>query len=137
MNLKNCVRCGKVYVYDGFSVCLDCRRADEEDFEKVKAYLDENPGANVMQVSEATGVDTKKIIKFLREGRLEVKDEVNILLDCERCGKPIKTGRFCEECSKQVEKEILNAMGGSNIGNTSSGRVKEKIQIADRHRRKR
>jgi len=136
MNIKNCVRCGRIYVYDGYSLCIDCRRADEEDFNKVKEYLDENPGANVMEVSEATGVETKKIIQFLREGRLEVKDETNLILDCERCGKPIKTGRFCEKCSKEMEKEMLTAIGGKNAQGLSSGKVEERIKIADRHRKK-
>ena len=82
MDIKNCSRCGKIYAYDGFNICIKCRREDEEDFKKVKEYIGENPGANISEVSEKQ-VDIGKC-QFLRQGRLEVKDEGN-LLDCERC----------------------------------------------------
>ena len=41
---------------------------DEKDFEKVRAYLDENPSADINEISEKTEVNTKKIIKFLHYG---------------------------------------------------------------------
>ena len=84
-----------IYAYDGFNICMKCRRQDEEDFQKGKEYIDENPGATITQVTEETEVDSKKIIEFLRQGRLEIRDEDNLLLNCERCGTSIKTGRFC------------------------------------------
>lgn len=71
MDVRNCSRCGKIYAYDGFKICLSCRRDDEKDFKIIKEYIDENPGANISEVAEGTGVDTKKIIEFLREGRLK------------------------------------------------------------------
>ena len=135
MNLRNCSRCGNVYVYDGFNICLNCRRSDEEDFQKVKEYLEENPGANVIEVSEGTGVETKKIIQFLKEGRLEIRDDKNIILTCERCGKPIKTGRFCDKCAIELQREI-NETILSNSQISQNGRMKEKIRIVDRHRGK-
>ena len=65
MNIKNCTRCGKIYNYDGFKICYNCRKEDEKDYEKVKDYLRENSGATISDVSEATEVDTQKIIIFL------------------------------------------------------------------------
>jgi len=133
MNIRNCSRCGRIYVYDGFNICLDCRKADEEDFQKVKKFLEENPNANVMMVSEGTGVETKKIIQFLKEGRLELKGENNIILTCEKCGKPITTGRFCDKCALELERELNGAILSNSL-NKTSGRMKEKIRIAERHR---
>lgn len=136
MNLKNCIRCGRVYAYDGFSICQQCRRDDEEDFRKVKEYLNENPGANVAEVSEATGVDAKKIIQFLKDGRLEVRDENNLLLDCERCGKPIRTGRFCEKCSLEMQRELNQAISRKDPNNIPSGKIKERMRIVDKYRKR-
>lgn len=135
MNLRNCNRCGKVYVYDGFNICLDCRRAHEEDFKKVKEYLDEHPGATVVEVSEATGVETKKIIQFLKEGRLEIRDDKNIILTCERCQKPIRTGRFCDQCAVELQREINEIASKSQAYNKASERMKERIRIVDRHKK--
>lgn len=135
MDIRNCTRCGKIYAYDGFNVCMQCRREDEDDFKKVKEYIDENPGANISEISEETEVDSKKIIEFLKQGRLEIEDENNTLLQCERCGVSIKTGRFCDKCTTEMQKEFKQAIGGGNdpkgVGN---GRAKERIRITDKYR---
>lgn len=137
MDVRNCSRCGKIYAYDGFNICLQCRRKDEEDFKKVKEYIDENPGVNISEVSEETGVDTKKIISFLREGRLEVEDEHNLLLSCERCGASIKTGRFCEKCTVEMQREFKQSIGGGRVPkDLENGRAKERIRITDRYKKR-
>ena len=35
---------------------------------------------------------------MLREDRLEVTEDSAIMLNCESCGAPIRSGRFCEKC---------------------------------------
>lgn len=137
MDIRNCTRCGKIYAYDGFKICMSCRRDDEKDFQKVKEYLNEYPGANINEVSEKTEVDSRKIIGFLKEGRLEVTDESNIVLTCERCGESIRTGRFCEKCTLEMKREFKNSIGGGRSPrDLKSGRVTEKIRIVDKYRRK-
>lgn len=135
MNVRNCSRCGKIYVYDGFSICNKCRQDDEKDFQKVKEYLHENPGANIIEVSEATEVESRKIIEFLKEGRLEIGDENNIVLTCERCDKPIRTGRFCDRCSVEMEKEFGEAIK-IHRPTAPNYKAREMIRITDRHRQK-
>lgn len=134
MDIRNCSRCGKIYIYDGFKLCIDCRKEDEEDFLKVKHYLEEHPRSNIMKVSEATEVDTKKIIEFLKEGRLEVRSEDNLLLKCERCGKPITKGRFCDECKLAMEREFKKVTRAT-ISDDKDKKPKEKIRVAFRHKK--
>jgi len=137
MNLRNCRRCGKVYAYDGFDLCHDCRMIDEKDFEKVRAYLDENPSADINEISEKTEISTKKIIKFLREGRLELKDESNSLLLCERCGKPIRKGRFCEKCTAQLERELKRAIGQErSLEDLPKDSARERMRVTERKGKK-
>ena len=137
MDVRNCNRCGKIYAYDGFNICIQCRREDENDFKKIKKYIDQNPGAAISEVSEETEVDTRKIISFLRQGRLEIEDESNIILPCEKCGKPIKTGRFCEKCTTDMQREFKQSIGGGKDPRTmQTGRATEKIRIIDRYRDK-
>ncbi len=46
----------------------------------------------------------------MKEGRLEIRDEnTNLLLACERCGKPIKSGRFCDRCIVEMKRELKSA----------------------------
>jgi flagellar operon protein (TIGR03826 family) len=112
MSLVNCPLCGKLFVRTTRNMCPDCLAKEQSDFEKVKDCLYENPGANVEQISEITGVSAKRVIHFLKEGRLELsEDNKNLLLKCEACGEPIRTGRFCESCVKKL------STGFSSVGN--------------------
>jgi flagellar operon protein (TIGR03826 family) len=107
MEMRNCRSCGKIFAYIGKPVCPTCSKKDEEDFKRVKEYLYENPGASVVQISNDLEISVRKIKTYLREGRLEIiGDEGNLLLECEICGKSIRTGRFCQECSDELVRDI-------------------------------
>ena len=110
-DVRNCKRCGRVYNYiGGVPLCPSCRDADEEDYKRIKEYLYENPGASMSEVSEVLNVSVEKITRFLKEGRLEIVGEGgNFILACERCGKSIKTGRFCNECYAEISKDLGSA----------------------------
>ena len=135
MDIRNCSRCKKIYQYDGFKICHNCRRDDEMDFQKVKEYLEENPGANISDVVENTDVDTKKVIEFLRAGRLEIQGGGDIGLDCETCGVAITTGRFCDKCAGGLQRELGQAMKGGSKSEEDKKSQKEQFRIADRHDR--
>lgn len=105
-DVRNCKRCGKIYNYiGGIPLCHACREADEQDFKRVKEYLYENPGATLSEVSTVLEISVEKIKAYLKEGRLEIiGEDANVVLECENCGKSIKTGRFCDECTKSLAK---------------------------------
>lgn len=138
MNVRNCTRCGKIYNYDGFKICFSCRKSDELDYEKVRDYLHENPGANISDVSEATEVDTGKIIAFLRDGRLEIGEGGNLILECEKCGVSITTGRFCNKCTSDLQRELGQVVDSARSTNKSIETKEVSIfRVADRYRDKR
>jgi len=88
-------------------MCDVCKQLDEEDFRRVKDYLYKNSGANLTQVSIDLDVSVEKIKRFLKDGRLEiVAEDGNMFLDCEKCGKSIKSGKFCEECGKNITSDF-------------------------------
>lgn len=136
MNIKNCSRCGKIYNYDGFRICPACRREDEKDYEKVKNYLHEYPGATISEVCEATGVDSQKIISFLREGRLEIGESSNLVLECESCGVSIRTGRFCEKCASGLQRELGQVVNTTKDKKPSLDSNKEKFRVIDRYEKR-
>lgn len=68
MNIRNCKKCGRIFANDSFDLCPICRSNDVDEFKKVKDFLYKYPGADIQTVSEETNVDTKKILKFFREG---------------------------------------------------------------------
>lgn len=135
MDLRNCSKCGRVFAYVGNEICSRCATSDIDDFKKVKEYLYDNPGATIVEVSEETGVDEKKILRYLRESRIEIREADNLLLDCERCGKPIQSGRFCDRCVTEMHKEFTAAVAPSNSKEEPKvkdpGKRDTKMYIAD------
>jgi flagellar operon protein (TIGR03826 family) len=109
--IKNCRSCGKIFTYmGGQPICRECRNIEEEQFKKVKEYLYENPGATITEIAMELDISVKKIKQYLREGRLEIiNDDGNMMLECERCGKAIKTGRYCELCQREIVTQLKGA----------------------------
>ena len=133
---KICKSCKRMFYYiAGPEVCPQCREVEEEQFKLVKEYLRKNPGANLQEVKEATKVSSKLILRFLREGRLEVTEDSPIALFCEKCGKRILTGIRCTECESEMLK-ALNQMKGSFVGK-SNDEIRHKMRFleADQYRR--
>ncbi len=57
-------------------------------------------------------MEAGQIRQWLREDRLEDTEDSAIFLNCESCGSPIRSGRFCEKCQASVAKdlkEVINA----------------------------
>ncbi|MCK9445093.1 MAG: MerR family transcriptional regulator [Tissierellaceae bacterium] len=135
MDIRNCSRCGRLYHYDGFRICPTCRREDEADFTKVKEYLYKNPGADISEVEKETEVEASKIIEFLRQGRLEVAEDSNLVLECEICGTSIRTGRFCDKCASDLQKELSLSIKGT--GKKPVQREKERFRVIDRYEKRR
>ncbi len=119
-DVRNCRKCGKIFNYiGGMPICPACKDKEEETFKKVKEYLWDNPGASMSEISDALDVSVEQIKAYLKEGRLEIiGDEANIVLECEMCGKSIKTGRFCNNCQKSLSNDFKNV--ASNLDNRLS-----------------
>jgi flagellar operon protein (TIGR03826 family) len=108
--IKNCSRCNKIFMYvSGLRLCDSCKKLDEEDFERVRQFVRDFPGATIPEVSKETGVPSQMIYRYLKEGKLEVSESSPIALLCENCGKRIKSGRFCVDCSKRLANEMITA----------------------------
>jgi uncharacterized protein len=112
MEIKNCKRCGKIFRFNGNYICPACIRKDDEDFQTVKEYLLAHPGSTPIVVSEATGVDITTIDRFIRTGLLDSDDYqlADATLECEQCGAPIKSGRFCDQCLNQLQRGLEKAV---------------------------
>ncbi len=115
MMLKNCPLCGLIYEHSSMTtVCPRCWQKNENDFKKIKEYLLQYPNKNIMEVSEATGVSVDKIRMYLREDRLiAVNNSSASLLDCQKCGKAVSSGLYCEHCQKEVDIEMKKAAGAA------------------------
>ncbi len=110
MDMQNCPKCGRLFAKVSSKICPICEKEEEAIFQKVKAYLDENPGCIMAELLEATGVSAKKVLRYLREGRLVVSKGMENVLACESCGEPIVTGRFCDKCIVKLNNQAMELL---------------------------
>ena len=128
MNVKQCKQCGRLFQSLGADICQSCAEELDRCFITVKKYIYDHPDANVVEISEDTGIAEKMILRFLREGRLSLDTAVDIL-NCERCGAPITGGRFCGKCQSMLESLLGGACEPSSKkeeekrNSTPSGRM--------------
>lgn len=108
-NFRKCKSCGSIFNFMGKPMCPNCIKKMDEDFAKVRKYIYENPNARAEEISEETGVDTKTIMQFLREGRLELRVADGSIL-CEKCGVPISSGRLCPTCSQNISNNMSSVL---------------------------
>ena len=109
MNLRNCSRCGKMFNYiGGAPICEACKKALEEDFQRVKAYIQDNPCADLKQIAVDNRVTTKQIQQWVREERLMFAENSPLQLQCEKCGARILTGRYCDKCKTNMADNLTN-----------------------------
>ena len=106
-----CNKCRGVLVYKGLGEyqCEDCGEMAYDDYGKVRNYLDRHRGANVAEISEATGVTHKSIRDMIKDNRFEIINNAGGYIRCEMCGANINSGRLCSKCEmlyhRQMEEE--------------------------------
>ena len=111
MNLGNCPRCGKLFTKGFNEVCPACVKAIDEDYNKCAKYLRENRGSTLQQLSDATEVSVKQIMKFIRDGRINIATLPNMQIHCESCGTPMKgLMQLCEDCRKRLNRDVTNTL---------------------------
>lgn len=108
-DLVNCPSCGSVMVRNKFrDICDGCYKEEEKMFDTVYKFMRrrENRAATIPQVIEGTGVSEDLLFKFIRAGRIQLANFPNFGYPCDKCGKIIRTGKICEDCSSGLRKEL-------------------------------
>lgn len=110
MEIKNCKNCGRIFNYfTGERICPICQKKLDDQFDKVKDYIYEHPGAGIKEVSKECDVSISQIRKWVREERLEFSEDSLVGIECENCGVSIRTGRFCLSCKSKLANDLNSA----------------------------
>ncbi len=132
MDLMNCRSCKKIFHYvTGEKLCMKCREELEKKFDVVKKYIYDNPGADINVVSEECSVSVRQIKKWVRENRLQFAEDSLVGLDCERCGKIIHSGRFCNECAGGLADSMNAAFRKEVTYNKPKGSTSGKMRFLE------
>lgn len=114
MDVRTCRSCKRIFNYlSGPNICPSCREQLEAKFQEVKSYIEEHRGASMQEVSEECEVDLAQIRQWLREERLELTEGSAIVLSCESCGGPIRSGRFCDKCRNALANNFQSMARGN------------------------
>lgn len=126
MELRNCPECGSVFTYVRTNLCPACQKTDDEDFRKVRTFIIRNAGASIIKISEETDVSEKKIMRYIREGRIKIgSSSGSMIIECEVCGKKISSGRLCEACSEKLSSGIRRSILQENMKQEEAAIIKE------------
>ena len=106
MDVRNCKKCKKLFNYDGDPLCPTCAKEMEDKFYEVRDYIYKNPTASMSMVAEENEIPIQQIKKWVRQERLIFSKDSGISIDCESCGRPILTGRYCKECQKKMKDKL-------------------------------
>ncbi|WKA53924.1 TIGR03826 family flagellar region protein [Planococcus shixiaomingii] len=115
--LKNCTICGRLFLQVHTDHCLDCYKNIEQDYERVSEFLknDQNRMATIAEVTEATGVSSKRMTEFIREGRIFADDYPNLGYACSRCGKMIKKQLLCNTCFDDFATDVNRVLKSEKV----------------------
>jgi flagellar operon protein (TIGR03826 family) len=108
MDVRNCKKCGKLFNYSGDALCPSCIKEMDEKFFAVREYIYQNPTASMTTVAEENDVPIQQIKKWIRQERLSFSKDSGISIDCESCGKPILTGRYCKDCKGKMTNSFTS-----------------------------
>lgn len=111
MNVINCKNCGRLFnALSRERLCPACMRLLEDKFQEVKKYLEDRPNSSVDEVARENDVSVKQIKQWVREERLIFSEDSLQGIECEKCGKMIRTGRFCDACKNTISNNLMSAL---------------------------
>lgn len=111
---RYCKNCGRVLspTYEA-EICPTCE--ENQLFDKVRDYIRKND-VTEMQVAEHFGIPQKKVKAWIKEGRIEYKEDGDkralVSIRCARCGAKVTFGTLCSRCLK-----IMNSSKYEYAGN--------------------
>ncbi|MFA9376681.1 MAG: class I tRNA ligase family protein [Lachnotalea sp.] len=116
MDVRNCKRCKKLFNYlGGQSICPACALALEDEFQKVKTFLRNNPNALITSIAEENEVSIQQIKQWIREERLSFTEDSPVGIECEKCGTMIRTGRYCKSCKDTLTNSMNDAISKPRV----------------------
>lgn len=134
MEIRNCKNCGRLFNYiSGKPICPACKKELEDKFVEVKTYIREHGGASMQEVADENDVDIKQIKQWVREERLVFSKDSSMTIECESCGAPIRTGRFCPNCIGKMTDNLNSAIAKPVVEKKKPEHDKDRMRFLDKN----
>lgn len=103
MEVRPCKQCRRLFNYlNGEPICPNCKDMLEKKFVEVKEFVRENKSMGIKEVAEANNVTVNQIRRWIRAERLSFSEDSGVGIDCESCGRMIRSGRLCQACKDKL-----------------------------------
>ena len=111
MPLTKCIRCVKLFNKIDNPLCGDCIPVEEDDFDTIRTFVSVNEDKNANEVSEATGVDLKCVLRMIDNGNIATisHNAGKIGAQCGQCGAPAlsATQKLCQDCLDKLNLKMM------------------------------
>lgn len=104
-----CPRCGEVYHKPEFGSyrCLKCGFYEKIEPGLVRSCYEQAGGvATKKEVTDYTGITENRLEKVHKELKKELDKLEQDKHSCNKCGKTIMYGRYCEQCKQKLANGI-------------------------------
>lgn len=122
MSIINCPRCHRMFRRLGErKICPTCQEEEEQAYARLCEWLRDHPGASVVEVAAATGVDEAMVLRLLRDGRITLLELVRAedQPTCRRCATPIAGGHMCPACARALGDALAGPLSEGAKGRPS------------------
>ncbi len=129
MPLATCARCGKMFNKKTSPVCTLCQKAEDDDMEKVRKVVENDPNLNAEEIAEKAQVDIRVVNRMIDLGMLVSSIELDANIKCGMCGAPAisATKKLCQACLEKLNAEVVKAQSQIKLDAKKTPKIGESI----------
>lgn len=129
MPLATCARCGKMFNKKNSPVCSVCQKSEDEDMEKVRKVVENDPNLNAEEIAEKAQVDIRVVNRMIDLGMLVRSVELDANIKCGMCGAPAisVTKKLCQACLEKLNAEVVKAQSQIKLDAKKTPKIGETL----------
>jgi len=129
MPLATCARCGKMFNKKTSPVCSLCQKAEDDDMEKVRKVVEDEPNLNAEEIAEKAQVDIRVVNRMIDLGMLVSSIELDASIKCGMCGAPAisATKKLCQACLEKLNAEVVKAQSQIKLDAKKAPKIGESL----------
>ncbi|MCP4642622.1 MAG: hypothetical protein GY851_19410 [bacterium] len=132
MPLAACARCNKMFQKTVEPVCPKCEPDEQDDYEKVRITMQNQPNLSAEDLAEAADVDIECVLRLLDSGRIETA-QASTTVRCGRCGSPAISisKKLCEACLSKLNAKLATEQAKIRLPSKKDVAVGTALNVPD------
>lgn len=110
MPLATCPRCKRMFNKVQTPICTACEPEEEQDYERIRDVVAENPGASMEAVAKMAEVELDVVKRMMDQGMV-ASTALSDKVKCGRCGAPAISAarKLCQACLDKMNLDMAKA----------------------------